>query len=104
MTTGEGSKADQTDGATATMTQKPKPRHLPAYKVILHNDDHSLVENVVETIVMLTPLKQQEAVERVMEAESTGCSLVLVVHRERAELYAEQFHSRGLTVTIEPAD
>ena len=104
MTTGEGSKSDQTDGATATMPQKPKPRHLPAYKVILHNDDHSFADHVVETIVMLTPLNQQEAVERVKEADSTGCSLVLVVHKERAELYAEQFHSRGLTVSIEPAD
>ena len=104
MSTGEGSNAGQTDGTTATLTEKPKPRHLPAYKVILHNDDHSLVGHVVQTIVMLTPLKQQEALERVVEAESTGCSLVLVVHRERAELYAEQFHSRGLTVTIEPAD
>jgi ATP-dependent Clp protease adapter protein ClpS len=53
---------------------------------------------------MLTPLKQQEANERVREAEAIGCSLILVVHKERAELYAEQFQSRGLTVTIEPAD
>ena len=104
MSTEDGSKAGQTDGATATMTQKPKPRHLPAFRVILHNDDHNSVDHVIATIVMLTPLKPPEAVERVEEAESSGCSLVLVVHKERAELYAEQFQSRGLTVTIEPAD
>ncbi len=104
MSTEDGSNAGPTNGATATLTQKPKPRHLPAYKVILHNDDDNSVDHVIATIVMLTPLKPPEAVERVMEAESTGCSLVLVVHRERAELYAEQFQSRGLTVTIEPAE
>lgn len=104
MSTGEGSNADQNNAATVTMAQKPKPRHLPAFKVILHNDDHNFADYVADTIVMLTPLKRPEAVERVREADSTGCSLVLVVHRERAELYAEQFQSRGLTVTIEPAD
>jgi ATP-dependent Clp protease adaptor protein ClpS len=104
MTTEKSSNADQTTAVTATMTQKPRPRHLPAFKVILHNDEHNLAEHVVETIVMLTPLKQQEANERVREAEAIGCSLILVVHKERAELYAEQFQSRGLTVTIEPAD
>ena len=30
-------------------------------------------------------------------------ALLLVTHRERAELIQEQFQTRGLTVTIEPA-
>jgi ATP-dependent Clp protease adapter protein ClpS len=37
-----------------------------------------------------------------MEAHTTGVSLVLVTHKERAELYEEQFRSVLLTVTIEP--
>ena len=31
-------------------------------------------------------------------------ALVTVTHKERAELYQEQFQSKSLTVTIEPAE
>ena len=34
----------------------------------------------------------------------TGVALLLTTHKERAELYQEQFQSKGLTVTIEPAE
>jgi ATP-dependent Clp protease adaptor protein ClpS len=34
----------------------------------------------------------------------SGVALVLVTHKERAELYVEQFASKRLTVTIEPAE
>ena len=59
---------------------------------------------VVETIVQLTPLNEQEAVGRMKEADKTGVALLLTTHKERAELYQEQFTSKGLTVTIEPAE
>ena len=36
-------------------------------------------------------------------AHNTGLALLLTTHRERAELYVEQFHSKKLTVTIEAA-
>lgn len=99
-----GAPGAKTAMATATKPEATGPRHLPAYKVLLHNDDHNFIEHVVETIVMLTPLEPTEAIQRATEAHRTGCSLILVIHKERAELYAEQFRSRGLTVTIEPAD
>jgi len=38
------------------------------------------------------------------EADKTGVALLLTTHKERAELYQEQFTSKGLTVTIEPAE
>lgn len=88
---------------TATMPETAQPRQLPLYKVILHNDDVNVVEDVMETVVMLTPLNKEEACQRTLEAHRTGCALLLVIHRERAELYVEQFRSRDLTVTIEPA-
>ena len=90
--------------ATAVLPESPRPRLLPMFKVILHNDDENDILHVVETIVMLTPLKGQEAKQRTFEAHQTGCALLLVTHRERAELYVEQFASRNLTVTIEPAE
>jgi len=74
------------------------------FRVILHNDDHSYMDDVVESIVLLTPLNQQEAIERALEAHFSGCALLLVTHQERAELYVEQFQSCSLTVSIEPED
>jgi ATP-dependent Clp protease adapter protein ClpS len=37
-----------------------------------------------------------------LEAHQRGISLLLTTHREHAELLHEQFHSKHLTVTIEP--
>lgn len=102
------SRKDQDPAAavpdTQTLPATTEPRHLPLYKVILHNDDVNDVAHVVEAIVELTPLNVEDAIERTLEAHHTGCALLLVIHKERAELYAEQFQSKKLTVTIEPAD
>ena len=110
------SEQNSTNGGekTATATKpkrarkvKPKnkpPQPLPPWKVLLHNDDVNSRDYVVETIVMLTPLKEQDAIIRMDEADKTGVALLLTTHKERAELYKDQFQTKGLTVTIEPAE
>lgn len=85
-------------------TSPPKVEHLPPFKVLLHNDDHNDMLWVVTTIVELTPHPKTRAVELMLEAHDSGVALLLVTHQERAELYQEQFKSKGLTVTIEPAE
>lgn len=109
----EGTEGIAGGGSGAAVAAKPAkkrapkkspPKHLPQWKVLLHNDDVNVVEYVVSTIVMLTPLDEQQATVRTVEADKTGVALLLVTHKERAELYQEQFQSKGLTVTIEPAD
>ena len=92
---------------TVAVIQKPAPtqttpKMLPPYKVLLHNDDVNEMEHVVQTIVALTTLNVDAAVQRTLEAHDTGLALLLVTHKERAELYQEQFQSASLTVTIEP--
>lgn len=77
---------------------------LPQWRVMLHNDDQNLPKDVAEAIVQITPLNMQRAIECMLEAHTTGVSLVLVTHQERAELFQEQFLSKRLTVTIEPAE
>jgi len=100
---------------SGTATAKPKrtpkknpqatpPKPLPPWKVLLHNDDKNEIGFVVRTVMELTPLKEQDAKLRTMEANETGVALLLVTHKERAELYQDQFESKGLTVTIEPAE
>ena len=109
----EPAKQEATGSGTATAKPKreskkaPKkkpPQQLPPWKVLLHNDDKNSVEFVVLAVTELTPLNQDQALQRTDEAHRTGLSLLLVTHKERAELYQEQFTSKGLTVTIEPAE
>ena len=97
------------DGGAATATQAPpkkkpsnlKPRQLPPYKVLLHNDDVNTVEYVVRSIHRLTPLSLEDAIDKTIEAHEGRVALLLVTHKERAELYQEQFVSLSMTVTIE---
>ena len=77
---------------------------LPQFRVLLHNDPVNEMVFVVETICDLTPLQPQRATAVMLEAHHTGVALLLTTHRERAELYVEQFRSKNLTVTIEPAE
>ncbi len=94
--------------ATATKTRPAKPsrkvEHLPPWRVLLHNDDVNDQLYVVESITKITPLGLKDAARCMLEAHITGVSMLLVTHRERAELYKDQFHSKGLTVTIEPTE
>jgi ATP-dependent Clp protease adaptor protein ClpS len=106
----EGKNAGTVAAAPKKKTKKkaaPKrnpPKQLPPWKVLLHNDDVNDFVYVVETIVTLTPLKPERAIICMKEAHESGLSLLLTTHKERAELYQEQFQSKGLTVTIEPAE
>src|SRR5690349_4582878 len=81
---------------------KPQPRQLPRYKVVLHHDANDLMF-VVRSVMELTRFPRAEATHKMWEAHHCGRSVLLITHRERAELFVEQFASRGLTVSIEPA-
>ena len=105
----------ETSGSAGTATAKPKraprkapqkkpPRPMPLWKVLLHNDDKNDILFVVRTVLELTPLNENEAEQRTLEAHKSGVALLLTTHKERAELYQEQFTSKGLTVTIEPTE
>lgn len=91
-------------GAPATQIQDvpAKVDRLPPFRVLLHNDPVSDFDHVIDTLVDLTPLDPAKAEAVTMEAHESGVALVLVTHRERAELYVDQFKSKLLTVTIEP--
>ena len=81
----------------------PRVDHLPPFKVLLHNDDENDIEYVTDSLIELFRFSEPRAVTLVIEAHMTGVSLVMVTHRERAELAAEQLQSKGLTATIEAA-
>ena len=95
-------------GTTATSQRprsaRPHPKRLPPWRVLLHNDDVNDMPYVVDAIIALTTLNRHDALMRMMEAHQRGISLLLTTHREHAELLSEQFRSKRLKVTIEPAD
>jgi len=102
---------DVPDGAATAVApaKKPhppkrEPKKLPPFKVLLHNDDVNTVDHVIKSILRLTTLDPQQAVLRTLEAHETGVALLLTTHKERAELYCEQFASLSITVTMEPAN
>lgn len=110
----ESDQSKNDPGTTAT-AEKPAPTKtpqksppkldkLPPYRVLLHNDDHSDMLDVVEAITRLTPLNYEAAIEVILRAHTRGLALVLMTHKERAELYQDQFKSEKLIVTIEPAE
>ena len=110
MAENEKDDAAKSEG-NAAVKEAPKPspvrkppQPLPPWKVLLHNDDVNDMPYVVDTIIELTPLDKQEAKQRTVEANDSGVALILVTHKERAELYQEQFTTKQLTVTIEPAE
>ncbi len=86
-----------------TEPSKPRFDQLPPYRVLLHNDDVNDMLFVVRTVIEITPLNKERALEVTFEAHLSGVAMVLVTHKERAELYRDQFQSKGLTATIEPA-
>ncbi len=97
------SKGSNRSGPPPRRRPDDRPRRpLPAYKVILCNNAAQALMFVVQTVMELTRLCREEATHKMWEAHHTGTSLLLVTHKERAELYVEQFAGRGLTVTIEP--
>jgi len=87
---------------TTDVKEREQARQLPPYRVILHNDDINTFDHVIVTILKLTRLNEQEAIARTIEAHECGQSLLLVTHKERAELYVDQFATCSLLVTCEP--
>lgn len=88
-------------GTPRTRPAKPKRKRLPPYKLILHNDDVNTMEHVVQSIVALTPLGTAEAIRKMLEAHQAGVTLLLTTHKERGELYVQQFATMSLTTSLE---
>jgi ATP-dependent Clp protease adaptor protein ClpS len=77
----------------------------PPYRVILHNDDHHSMDEVIVAICRSVPgVGERKAILIMLEAHTTGRAVVIVCPQEQAEFYAERLGTYGLTVTIERAE
>jgi ATP-dependent Clp protease adaptor protein ClpS len=95
--------AKPTAAPTTETQDQGRVQQLPPFKVMLHNDDVNEMSYVVRSILEVTHLSKQEATQRMIEAHQRGVALLLTTHKERAELYVEQFAGKGLTTSMEPA-
>ncbi len=80
-----------------------KKRQMPRYKVILHQSAIDDLMFVVRSVMELTRFPRAEATHKMWEAYHCGRSILLTTYLERAELYVEQFATKGLTVSVEPS-
>ena len=77
---------------------------LPAYSVILHNDDHNAMDYVAVALVKSVPgLETADAVRIMLEAHEQGRAVVITCPLEPAEYYRDRVRTFGLGVTIEKA-
>jgi ATP-dependent Clp protease adaptor protein ClpS len=90
------------DRPASSRSEPSRSQPLPPYKVILRHDAGQELMGVVRAVMELTRLCREEATHKMWESYHRGQSQLLVTHKERAELYIDQFAHRGVTVTIEP--
>ncbi len=80
----------------------PRSQPLPPYRVILRHAVGQELMGVVRAVMDLTRLCREEATHKMWESYHRGQCQLLITHKERAELYIDQFAGRGIPVTIEP--
>lgn len=77
-----------------------KTNSLQQYNVILLNDSKNTLDDVKYRISQIMKFSQQVAHMKAMEANDQGSSILLTTHKERAEMYKEQFHGYKINVDI----
>jgi ATP-dependent Clp protease adapter protein ClpS len=77
-------------------------RTIPRFKVVLLQSAIDDLMFIVRSLMEVTRFPRAEATHKMWESHHCGRSVLLTTYLERAELYAEQFASKGLKVTIEP--
>jgi len=96
------------DSLQACPEVHPETRLTPLYRVLIHNDDVTPMDFVVQVLRTIFSLQVPKAVEVMWEAHHTGVAHVVTEPLEKAEFHVEQARSlsRGrswpLTFSIEP--
>ncbi len=77
--------------------------YYPKYKVIIHNDDKTTMEFVVQILAQFFNKDYLQAVKLMMEVHERGCGLAGVYPKEQAEFRIEQATGLARTRPAIPA-
>ncbi|MBC7544435.1 MAG: ATP-dependent Clp protease adaptor ClpS [Candidatus Sericytochromatia bacterium] len=72
------------------------------YNVMLWNDDHNDMAEVVMALMTVCHLGAQAAASVMLQAHKAGKAVAKTSPLEHAEMYRDGLESKGLTATIEP--
>lgn len=101
-------QTQDTDGDLAVQESRPKPKEPRKFRVLLHNDDYTTMEFVVEVLKRFFQKSEAEAMEVMLKVHQEGRGVAGVYSFEIAETKAAQVEdaarSRGfpLKCTYEP--
>ena len=84
--------------------EETKSRRLPPYHVVLANDDRHSMDFVVQVLQKVLGVRVERAIALMLEAHTTGRSVIWTGPREVAELKAEQVHTVHEIRTADQAD
>jgi ATP-dependent Clp protease adaptor protein ClpS len=94
--------AEKTPQPKQDVATEEQVRHIPLYRVLLHNDDVNSMGYVVAVLQQVFHFDQHQAEVVMLEAHQTGVALCVIESLEQAEFHAEQLTSARLTATTEP--
>ena len=78
-------------------------RLLPPYKVVVHDNNYTLMDDVVRILQRAVPgMTHERAVALMWEIHTTGAAVPYVGPKEIAEAVAAVIRTIGIKVTVEP--
>src|SRR5438445_12113612 len=83
--------------------EKIKEAFEKNWNVIVWNDPVNLMSYVVFVFMKVLAFTKEKAAKHMLEVHRVGKSVLATESHEKAELYHEQIHAHGLTVSIEQA-
>ena len=102
------SHSHEDDSDLAVQESKPELKEPPKYAVILHNDDYTTMEFVIEVLHRFFKKRQEEAMQIMLKVHHEGKGVAGIYSREIAETKVAQVdeyakaHGHPLRCTAEP--
>lgn len=106
---GAGGSQEQGDTGVVVERARPKTRQPPLYRVVLHNDDYTPMEFVVEVLLSYFSLTREQAVQIMLTVHTRGKGVAGTYTRQIAETKVAQVndharaHQHPLLCTMEQA-